>query len=227
MFSNIFKSLKLTLAFCVLFSVSYVFVLWLFAQVASPGKGNAEVVKLNGKVVGAAHVGQLFTKDIYFWGRPSAAGQGYHAGSSAGSNKGPSHATYLAEIEARIDTFLTHHTYLTRAEVPVEMVTASASGLDPDISPKAAYVQAQRVAEARGLSTEEVVALVGRQVEKPLCGLLGIPKVNVLKLNVALEEMTAIRFTDSFSLPVFVQAIRNPRLEDTHLVFGFTLKSSR
>lgn len=189
MLSNIFKSLKLTLAFCVLFSVSYVFVLWLFAQAASPGKGNAEVVKLNGRVVGAAHVGQLFTQDIYFWGRPSAAGDGYDAGSSAGSNKGPSNAAYLAEVEARIDTFLVRHAYLTRADVPVEMVTASGSGLDPDISPKAAYVQAQRVAQARGLTIEEVVALVGRQVEKPLCGLFGTPKVNVLKLNVALEEM--------------------------------------
>lgn len=189
MFSNMFKSLKLTLAFCVLFSVSYVFVLWLFAQVASSGKGNAEVVTFNGKVVGAANVGQLFTKDIYFWGRPSAAGEGYDAGSSAGSNKGPSNADYLAEVQARIDTFLVHHAYLTRAEVPVEMVTASGSGLDPDISPKAAYIQAQRVAEARGLAVEQVAALVGRQVEKPLWGLFGTSKVNVLKLNVALEEM--------------------------------------
>lgn len=197
MIPNLFKSFKLTLAFCVLFGVSYVLVLWLFAKFASPGKGNAEVVKWNGNVVGAANVGQLFTQDIYFWGRPSCAGDGYAAGSSGGSNKGPSNEAYLAEVQARIDTFLFRHPYLQREEVPVEMVTASASGLDPDISPKAAYVQAKRVARARGLSVERIVALVDRQVEKPLLGLFGVPKVNVLKLNVALEEMARSLEQDS------------------------------
>ena len=90
MISNLFKSLRLTIAFCLFFSVFYIFVLWLFAQVAGPNKGNAELVTLNGKVVGAANVGQNFTQDIYFWGRPSHAGDGYDASSSAGSNKGPS-----------------------------------------------------------------------------------------------------------------------------------------
>lgn len=87
MISNLFKSLRLTIAFCLFFSVFYIFVLWLFAQVAGPNKGNAELVTLNGKVVGAANVGQNFTQDIYFWGRPSHAGDGYDASSSAGSNK--------------------------------------------------------------------------------------------------------------------------------------------
>ena len=117
-----------------------------FAQVAGSNKGNAEVLELNGKVVGAANVGQNFTEDIYFWGRPSCAGNGYDASSSAGSNKALSNEEYLSEVKARIDTFLVHHPYLTREEVPTEMVTASASGLDPDISPKAAYAQVQRVA---------------------------------------------------------------------------------
>ena len=90
MISNLFKSLRLTIAFCLFFSVFYIFVLWLFAQVAGPNKGNAELVTLNGKVVGAANVGQNFTQDIYFCGRPSHAGDGYDASSSAGSNKGPS-----------------------------------------------------------------------------------------------------------------------------------------
>ena len=116
---------------------------------------------LNGKAVGAANVGQMFTEDIYFWGRPSCAGDGYDASSSAGSNKGPTNEEYLAEVEARIDTFLLHHPYLQRKEVPAEMVTASASGLDPDITP----------------------------VEKPLLGLFGTAKVNVLKLNIALEKI--------------------------------------
>ena len=143
---------------------------------------------MNGKIVGAANVGQTFTQDIYFWGRPSCAGDGYDASSSGGSNKGPSNEEYLAEVESRIDTFLVHHPYLKRGEVPAEMVTASGSGLDPDISPKAAYVQVQRVATARGLSPEKVMALVNANTEGPLLGLFGPEKVNVLKLNVALEK---------------------------------------
>ena len=135
---NFIKSFRLTLVFCVFFSVCYILVLWIFAQFAGPNSGNAEVVELNGKVVGAANVGQLFTEDIYFWGRPSCAGEGYDAASSAGSNKGPTNEEYLAEVEARIDTFLKHHPYLSRKEVPAEMVTASGSGLDPDITPACA-----------------------------------------------------------------------------------------
>lgn len=189
MISNLFKSFKLTIAFCILFSVGYIFILWLFAQVAGPNKGNADVVELNGQVVGAANVGQSFTQDIYFWGRPSCAGDGYDASSSAGSNKGPSNEEYLAEVEARIDSFLVHHPYLKRSEVPAEMVTASGSGLDPHISPKAAYAQAQRVAQARGISLEKVMTVVNRQIEAPWLGLFGTEKVNVLKLNVALEKV--------------------------------------
>lgn len=131
MISNLFKSLRLTIAFCLFFSVFYIFVLWLFAQVAGPNKGNAELVTLNGKVVGAANIGQNFTQDIYFWGRPSHAGDGYDASSSAGSNKGPSNEEHLALLEERIDTFLVHHPYLTREKVPAEIITASSSGLDP------------------------------------------------------------------------------------------------
>ena len=144
---------------------------------------------LNGKAVGAANVGQMFTEDIYFWGRPSCAGDGYDASSSAGSNKGPTNEEYLAEVEARIDTFLLHHPYLQRKEVPAEMVTASASGLDPDITPVSAYVQVKRVAEARGMDEATVRGIVDKTVEKPLLGLFGTAKVNVLKLNIALEKI--------------------------------------
>ena len=114
--------------------------------------------------------------------------QGYDAASSGGSNKGPTNPEYLAEVEARIDSFLIHHPYLKRSEVPAEMVTASGSGLDPNITPACAYVQVKRVAQARGLSEEAVRAIVDKSVEKPLLGLFGTEKVNVLKLNVALEE---------------------------------------
>ena len=186
---TLLKSIKITLVFCVFFSVFYILVLWLFAQVAGPNRGNAEVVTLNGKVVGAANVGQTFTEEKYFWGRPSCAGDGYDATSSAGSNIGPTNPEYLAEVEARIDTFLIHHPYLARKDVPAGMVTASASGLDPDITPQSAFVQVKRVAQARGMDVEEVRRVVDKAVEKPLLGIFGTEKVNVLKLNIALEEL--------------------------------------
>ena len=184
---NIMKSIKLTLAFCVVLSVGYVFVLWLFGLVAGPGHGRPEKVELEGRIVGAANVGQNFTEDIYFWGRPSAVD--YNANGSGGSNKGPSNEEYLAELEVRIDSFLVAHPYLDRSEVPAEMVTASGSGLDPDISPEAARVQVKRVAEARGMSVEQVSDILDEHIHYPLLGLFGPSKVNVLELNVAMDEL--------------------------------------
>lgn len=183
------KAFRLTLVFCVFLSVTYILVLWLFAKVAGPNDGNAEVATLDGKVVGAANVGQQFTQDIYFWGRPSCAGDGYDAASSGGSNKGPTNPEYLAEVEARIDTFLVHHPYLQRKDVPAEMMTASGSGLDPDITPQCARVQVKRVAAARGMSEQQVTDLVEKSIQSPFLGLFGTEKVNVLKLNIALEEL--------------------------------------
>lgn len=183
------KAFRLTFVFCVFLSVTYILVLWLFAKVAGPNDGNAEVATLDGKVVGAANVGQQFTQDIYFWGRPSCAGDGYDAASSGGSNKGPTNPEYLAEVEARIDTFLVHHPYLQRKDVPAEMVTASGSGLDPDITPQCARVQVKRVAAARGMSEQQVADLVEKSIQSPFLGLFGTEKVNVLKLNIALEEL--------------------------------------
>lgn len=186
---NFITAFRLTIVMCVLLSFGYVAALWLFAKVAGPGKGNAEVVELNGKVVGAANVGQQFTKDIYFWGRPSCAGDGYDAANSCGSNKGPTNPEYLAEVETRIDSFLVHHPYLKRKDVPAEMVTASGSGLDPDITPQSARVQVKRVAAARHLNEHLVTNLVEKSIERPLLGLFGPAKVNVLKLNVALDKL--------------------------------------
>lgn len=184
--SDLIKSLRITLVFCVFFSIFYIAVLFLFAKVAGPNSGNAEVVTLNGKVVGAANVGQIFTQPIYFWGRPSAVD--YTADGSGGSNHGPSNPEHLATVEERIAAFLTAHPYLQRKDVPADIVTASASGLDPHISPASAYVQIQRVAKARGVSVEKVKAIVDANVDAPLLSLFGTAKVNVLKLNIALEE---------------------------------------
>lgn len=182
---NLWISIKITLAMCVLLTVGYVLVLRLTAWVASPNDGEAPVIEVNGRVVGAANVGQIFTDSVYFWGRPSAVD--YNGGASGGSNKATTNPEYLAQVEERIEAFLAAHPYLSREEVPAEMVTASGSGLDPDISPRGAEVQVRRVAAARGMSEEQVQRIVDSIVQKPWLGLFGTPKVNVLKLNVALD----------------------------------------
>lgn len=183
---NLWISLKFTVAMCVVLTIGYVLILRLTAAIASPNDGEAPVVELNGKVVGAANVGQLFTDSIYFWGRPSAVD--YNGGGSGGSNKGTNNLEYLADVETRIDAFLGAHPYLERKDVPAEMVTASGSGLDPDISPRGAEVQIRRVAEARGMTEDRVREIVDKTIQKPWLGLFGTYKVNVLRLNIALDE---------------------------------------
>ena len=183
---NLWISLKFTLVMCVVLTIGYVLILRLTAAVASPNDGEAPMVELNGKIVGAANVGQQFTDNRYFWGRPSAVD--YNGGASGGSNKGTNNPEYLAEVEARIEVFLEAHPYLERKDVPAEMVTASGSGLDPDISPRGAEVQIRRVAEARGMSEDQARKIVEKTIQKSWLGLFGTYKVNVLKLNIALDE---------------------------------------
>lgn len=182
---NFWKSIKITLAFCGLLAVFYALVLVGVAALFTPGHGNARTMSVDGKIVGAVHLGQSFTSAKYFWGRPSAVD--YNAAGSGGSNKATTNAEYLDEIEGRIDTFLAAHPYLERKDVPAEMVTASGSGLDPDISPRAAYVQVERVATVRGMSQADVRKIVADNTQGPFLGLFGPEKVNVLKLNVALD----------------------------------------
>jgi K+-transporting ATPase ATPase C chain len=131
--------------------------------------------------------GKNFTKDEYFWPRPSAVD--YHADGSGGSNKSPSNPDYLKDVEKRIRDFMTHNPGVSRAAIPAELVTASGSGLDPDLSPVGAKVQVARIARLRGISADKIDALIETTTEKPLLGLLGPAKLNVLKLNVALDEL--------------------------------------
>lgn len=180
---NFLISIKITLAFCVILFVGYVLVLWGVAAIWQPNAGRAEVIRLNDKIVGAANVGQQFTDSTYFWGRPSAVD--YNGSGSGGSNKGVANPDYLKEVEGRIEAFLIAHPYLTRSQVPSEMVTASGSGLDPHISIASAKVQAQRVAKARGITVEEIDQIIGDSQENAL---VGTSFINVLKLNVALDE---------------------------------------
>ncbi|HEX6431308.1 MAG TPA: K(+)-transporting ATPase subunit C [Niastella sp.] len=178
--------IKLTLVLIIICAGIFPLVVALIGKLA-PGGGKGETIVVNGKVIGYANVGQKFTNDKYFWGRPSAVD--YNAAGSAGSNKGPSNPDYLKTVQARIDTFLVHNPGIQKSTIPAEMVTASGSGLDPDISPASAYVQVKRIAAVRGLPEDKVQSLVEDHVEKPLLGMLGPSKVNVLKLNVALDGM--------------------------------------
>ncbi|WP_426094824.1 K(+)-transporting ATPase subunit C [Flavobacterium sp. DSR2-3-3] len=181
---NIFSILKFTLFIMVLFAIIYPMSIFGIAQLA-PNKGRGETVTVNGKVVGYQKIGQKFDKSNYFWGRPSAVD--YNAAGSAGSNKGPSNAEYLALVKKRIDTFLMVHPYLKKGEIPSDMVTASGSGLDPNISPQGALIQVERVAKERKLSMKKVKALVETKINTP--AVVGTATVNVLELNVALDEL--------------------------------------
>lgn len=181
---NIFSILKLTLMMVIIFAVCYPLAIYGIAQWA-PNKGKGETISVNGKVVGYQKIGQKFDKSNYFWGRPSAVD--YNAAGSAGSNKGPSNPDYLALVQKRIDTFLLVHPYLKKSEIPSDIVTASGSGLDPNISPQSALIQVKRVAQVRKLAVEKVQALVEAKIKNP--SLLGTSTVNVLELNLALDQL--------------------------------------
>jgi K+-transporting ATPase ATPase C chain len=181
--SQLLPAIRLTLGLLVLCCVIYPAIVWAAAQLP-PGHGEGEQLVKNGRLVGFANVGQKFDKPEYFNSRPSAAG--YKADASAGSNKGPSNPDYLKEVQARLDTFLVQNPSVRRADVPAELLTASGSGLDPDLSVQGALVQVARVAQVRGLSPAKVQALVAQHMQP---GTLGPDRVNVLKLNLALNEL--------------------------------------
>ena len=182
----ILPSLKLTAVLIVLCAVLYPLLITGIAKLA-PGGGNGVTVTYRGKVVGYENIGQKFTNDKYFWGRPSAVG--YNAAGSAGSNKGPSNPDYLKSVQERINTFMAHNPAVKKSDIPAELVTASGSGLDPDISPAAAFVQVSRIAKARNIDEKKIRQLVNEQVQKPMLGLFGPEKINVLKLNIALNNL--------------------------------------
>jgi len=182
----VWPSVKLTFVYIVLCSLLYPLLIAAIAKLA-PGGGKGETVLINGKVVGYAKIGQKFTDDKYFWSRPSAVD--YNAAGSAGSNKGPSNSGYLKQVQDRIDTFLVHNPSVKKEEIPAELVTASGSGLDPDLSPAGAKVQVKRIAAIRKIDEAKLISLVDQQTEKPFLGLFGPSKVNVLKLNIELDKL--------------------------------------
>ncbi len=179
-------SIKLTLVFLIICSVIYPLLIAAVGKL-TPGNGDGETIKVNGKVVGYALIGQKFTDDKYFWSRPSAVD--YNAAGSAGSNKGPTNPDYLKQVQDRIDTFLVHNPGVNKKDIPSDLVTASGSGLDPDLSPAAAKIQIKRIAAIRHIDEKKLNTFVDEHTDKPLLGFLGPSKVNVLKLNIALDEL--------------------------------------
>ncbi len=182
---EIIPSLLLTIVCILFFSGVYPALIWGIAQLA-PNKGEGFVIKGDKGKYYYENIGQKFTDDKYFWSRPSAVN--YNASGSGGSNKGPDNPDYLAQVQATIDTFMKHNPDINKADIPSDMVTASGSGLDPHISVQAAEVQVARIAKVRGLDKSSVEALVKAHIEGPMYG-MGPERVNVLKLNIALDKM--------------------------------------
>ncbi|KVE42921.1 potassium-transporting ATPase subunit KdpC [Burkholderia sp. BDU5] len=162
-------------------------------QVVFPWQANGSLLKRDGKAVGSAVIGQQFDAPQYFWGRLSATTPNpYNAQSSSGSNLGPTNPALADEVKGRIDALKAAGTDVSKP-IPVDLVTSSGSGLDPDITPAAAAYQAERVAKARGLSVDHVSRLIADNTSGRQLGVLGEPRVNVLRLNLALDAVQPMR----------------------------------
>lgn len=182
-------SIAIRLAFVTLLitGIAYPLAITGIAQVAFPKQANGSLVKRDGKVVGSKLIGQQFTRPEYFHPRPSAAGAGYDAVASGGSNLGPTNKKLIERVSSDVKKVRKENPNLIGHKVPVDMVTTSASGLDPDITPANAYAQISRVAQARGISKGNIKNLIDENITKRQFGVLGEPRVNVLRLNMALD----------------------------------------
>jgi potassium-transporting ATPase KdpC subunit len=184
---NLITAALMTVATTVLLGVLYPLLVTVIAQVVFPEKANGQLIRRDGKTIGSRIIGQAFAGPGYFHTRPSAAGNGYDAANSAGSNLAPTNRKLIDRV--RQDVAALRSESPTQL-VPIDLVTTSASGLDPDITPAAAEFQAPRVAAARGLREEEIRALIAKHTESRQLGFLGEPRVNVLELNLALDAVS-------------------------------------
>ncbi|MBK9317404.1 MAG: K(+)-transporting ATPase subunit C [Bacteroidetes bacterium] len=180
--NNIIPAIRLTLVSLVFFCVIYTLAVYGVSRLVPESMSFTKTEQ--GYYV---NVGQPFTGDQYFNSRPSAVN--YNAAGSGGSNKGPSNPDYLKEVQARIDTFLVHNPDMRKEDIPSDLVTASGSGLDPNISVEGAFVQVKRISQMRDINERTIYQLIEKQIEKPLLGLVGTQKINVLKLNLELDKI--------------------------------------
>jgi K+-transporting ATPase ATPase C chain len=185
---SIVTSILYTVVTAVLLGLVYPLVVTGLARAMFPKQANGSLIERNGTLVGSRLIGQSFSGPGYFWSRPSAAGTGYDAANSSGSNLGPANKDLASRVAASVKTL---DPTGKGGPVPVDLATASASGLDPDISPAAALYQVDRVAAERHLDTAPVRAMVTAHIQPRQFGLLGEPRVNVLELNLDLDRMAA------------------------------------
>jgi K+-transporting ATPase ATPase C chain len=181
---NLVVAVLMTVVTTALLGLAYPLVVTVLAQVLFPWKANGQLIERDGRTIGSRIIGQPFSSAAYFHGRPSAAGGGYDAASSGGSNLGPTSAKLVDAVASRV---LAAKAENPGVPVPIDLVTASGSGLDPHVSPASAMIQVPRVAKARGVSEADVRALVERHIDGRQLGLLGEPRVNVLELNLELD----------------------------------------
>jgi potassium-transporting ATPase KdpC subunit len=188
MLSQLWPALRINIFLTILLGVAYPLVVTGISQVIFPHQANGSLITRNGQVIGSELIGQNFAKPEYFQPRPSAAGNdGYDPTASGGSNYGPTNQKLIDRVKASVDKFHKENPDY-HGPIPADLLTASGSGLDPEISPASAQAQAARVANARGISADQLGQLVAQYTQSPDLGLIGEPRVNVLKLNLALDQ---------------------------------------
>lgn len=184
----VWKNLRLSLVLLLICGLAYPLAMTAIAQVVMPAKANGSLIAdANGTVIGSELIGQTFTDPKYFWGRISSIDN--NAAGSGSNNYAPSHPALIERVQKDIAAFLAANPGVRQEDIPADLLTNSGSGLDPHISPQAAAIQVQRVAKARQLDPEKVQALVAAHTEGRSLGVFGEPRVNVLKLNIALDQL--------------------------------------